>query len=76
MPTNSNPEPLTYSVRGAAVALRIPRKLITAAVRSGAIKCRRCGVRALISRDDLMNFFNALPEYSNSPQTIAMENDQ
>jgi excisionase family DNA binding protein len=66
--SNSDPEPLTYSVRSAAIALRIPRRLITDAVRSGAIKCRRAGVKALISRDDLMNFFNSLPEYSNAPR--------
>ena len=56
-------EPLAYSVRSAAVALRVSRKLLTDAVRDGQLKCFRAGVRAIILKSDLEKFVRSLPEY-------------
>lgn len=52
---------IAYSLRAAAVELRIPRQLLSDAVRMGALKSHRAGNSVLLVTEDIIAWLRSLP---------------
>lgn len=54
-------EKLAFTIQEAAQASSLGQTSIYKAIREGRLRCRKCGSRTLIIRDDLMSFLDDLP---------------
>jgi excisionase family DNA binding protein len=52
---------IAYSIRAAAVELRIPRALLSDAVRMGALKSYRVGNQMRLVTEDILVWLRSLP---------------
>lgn len=57
----SKPKRIAYSIREAAIELRLPRQLLSDAVRDGALRTHRAGVHVLLATEDILAWLRSLP---------------
>ena len=68
-------EKLAFTIQEAAQASSLGQTSIYKAIREGRLRCRKCGSRTLIIRDDLMSFLDDLPFEIKRPPGVGSGSD-